>query len=74
MSSAYSNPRTTTAAKNYYQTSLSTLVNGNDSLDENSNLMCYSDTDWYRIRHRTIAYKPFKYDLIDFVPVFVSLY
>ncbi|CAF4425252.1 unnamed protein product, partial [Adineta steineri] len=36
--------------------SVSPLINNNDSLDVNNNLMCYTENDWYRIRHRTIAY------------------
>ncbi len=36
--------------------SISSLSIVNNSIDVNSNPMCYSETDWYRIRHRTIAY------------------
>ena len=31
-------------------------TNSNQSLETNSNSMCYSEADWFRIRHRTIAY------------------
>ncbi len=31
-------------------------MNNNNSFYVNSNSMCYSETDWSRIRHRTIAY------------------
>ena len=34
----------------------STSSPNNSSIDEDSNSMCYTDADWSRIRHRTIAY------------------
>ncbi|CAF1575091.1 unnamed protein product [Rotaria magnacalcarata] len=47
----------TISTYNYQQTPLSsTINNNNNSIDVNSNSMCYSETDWYRIRHRAIAY------------------
>ncbi|CAF3809643.1 unnamed protein product [Rotaria sordida] len=55
-STIYSISTSTMSTNNYYQTSLSSLINNNDSFDIDSNSMCYSETDWYRIRHRTIAY------------------
>ncbi|CAF2845207.1 unnamed protein product [Rotaria sp. Silwood2] len=47
----------TMSINSYHQTSLSSLINNNnDSFDVNSNLICYTDIDWHRVRHRTIAY------------------
>ncbi|CAF0920657.1 unnamed protein product [Rotaria sp. Silwood1] len=46
----------TMSINNYHQTSLSSLINNSDSLDVNSNSICYSEIDWHRVRHRTIAY------------------
>jgi hypothetical protein len=53
-SSVYSISTSTISTHIYHP--LSSLVDNNNSSHINSNLMCYSETDWYRIRHRTIAY------------------
>ncbi|CAF1135150.1 unnamed protein product [Adineta steineri] len=55
-SSTFSILTSTNPTDTYQQMSVSPLINNNDSLDVNNNLMCYTENDWYRIRHRTIAY------------------